>query len=53
VGIPLALSTTSRVGSEENREIAKVYNNHGYAIPFLPDIKLSKSVTLTQRGLVF
>jgi hypothetical protein len=53
VGIPLALSTTSRVAGDDNREIAKVYNNHGYAIPFLPDVKLSKSVTLTQRGLVF
>lgn len=53
VGIPLALATTSRVGSESNREIAKIYNNHGYALPFLPEIRLSKGLTLTQRGFVF
>jgi hypothetical protein len=53
VGIPLALLTTSRVGSDVNHEIAKVYSNHGYAIPFVPDIKLSQTVTLTQRGLIF
>ena len=53
VGIPLALSTVSHVTDDSNREVAKVYNNHGYAIPFLPDIKLSKSITLTQRGFTF
>jgi hypothetical protein len=53
VGIPLSLSTESHVSSETEREIAKVYNNRGYAVPFLPDIKLSKSVTLTQRGFIF
>jgi hypothetical protein len=43
VGIPLALTTESHVGSDTEREIAKVYNDRGYAVPFLPDIKLSKS----------
>jgi hypothetical protein len=53
VGIPLSLATVSHVDAENERQIAKVYNNHGYSISFLPDISLSKSVTLTQRGIVF
>ncbi len=54
VGIPLALATESHVSSSANdHAIASVYGNHGYKVPFLPDIKLSKSVTLTQRGIVF
>jgi hypothetical protein len=52
VGIPLTIGTDSRVQGD-NREIARVYNEHGYKVPFLPDIKLSKTVTLTQRGIVF
>jgi hypothetical protein len=53
IGIPLSLATVSHVEGENEREIAKVYNNHGYAVPFLPDIKLSKTMTLTQRGITF
>jgi hypothetical protein len=52
VGIPLTLGTDSHVRSDE-REVARVYGERGYKLPFLPDIKLSKSLTLTQRGIVF
>jgi hypothetical protein len=52
VGIPLTFGTDSHVSSDE-REVARVYNERGYKIPFLPDIKLSKTLTLTQRGIVF
>ena len=54
IGIPLAYMTTSKVsGDDDQREIAKVYNNHGFALPLLPDIKLTKTMTLTQRGIIF
>jgi hypothetical protein len=53
VGLPLAFATSSHVTTDNEREIAKVYKDHGYAVPFLPDIKLSKTVTLTQRGIIF
>jgi hypothetical protein len=53
VGIPLALTSISHIDTEDGRELAKVYKNHGYALPFLPDIKLSKTMTLTQRGITF
>jgi hypothetical protein len=52
VGIPLTIGTDSHLQGD-NREIARVYNERGYKVPFLPDIKLSKTVTLTQRGIVF
>ncbi len=52
VGIPLSLGTDSHVQSG-SREIARVYAERGYKIPFLPDIKLSRTLTLTQRGIVF
>jgi hypothetical protein len=54
VGLPLAFLSKSRVSTDgDNRAIANIYHNRGYAIPFLPDIKLSKSLTLTQRGIAF
>jgi hypothetical protein len=53
VGIPLTVLSTSHVNGDDNREVARVYNNRGYAIPFLPDIKLTKTMTLTQRGIIF
>jgi hypothetical protein len=53
VGIPLSLATMSRVTTDDGREVSKVYGNHGYALPFLPDIKLSRGMTLTQRGIIF
>jgi hypothetical protein len=53
VGIPLAAATESRSSGDNERRAAKVYNERGYAIRILPDIKLSKSITLTQRGVVF
>jgi hypothetical protein len=53
VGIPLSIGTESHVRTEADHEIASVYGNRGYKVPFLPDIKLSKTVTLTQRGFVF
>jgi hypothetical protein len=53
IGIPLSLTTESRINSDNDVRIARVYHDRGYAVPFLPDIKLSRTLTLTQRGLVF
>ena len=53
VGIPLAYATVSHVATDDGREVAKICNNHGYELPFLPNIKLSKTMTLTQRGITF
>ena len=53
VGLPLSILSTSHVRENSNKEVARVYNNRGYSIPFLPDIKLSKTMTLTQRGITF
>jgi hypothetical protein len=53
VGVPLTFGTVSHVDVDGSREIARVYNQRGYSVPFLPDIKLSKTFTLTQRGIVF
>jgi hypothetical protein len=53
IGIPLTFSTESRIDRDKDHQIVKVFNERGYAVPFLPDIKLSKSMTLTQRGIAF
>jgi hypothetical protein len=55
IGIPLSVTSESHVGSDadKDRRIVRVYNERGYAVPFLPDIKLSRTLTLTQRGIVF
>jgi hypothetical protein len=53
IGIPLTFTTESRIDRDRDHQISKVYNERGYAIPFLPDIKLSKGLTLTQRGIAF
>jgi hypothetical protein len=53
VGIPLTVTTESRIDSDKEHQIVRVYNERGYAVPFLPDVKLGRSLTLTQRGFVF
>jgi hypothetical protein len=53
VGVPLTIATMGDGNGERAREIATVYAEHGYKVPFLPDIKLSKTLTLTQRGITF
>jgi hypothetical protein len=53
IGIPLSIISSTKVHAENDEEIAKVYENHGRAIPFLPDVDLGHGFTLTQHGIVF
>jgi hypothetical protein len=52
-GIPLSFMTLTHVKSDSGQKVSDVTPEGGHRLPFLPDIKLGKSLTLTQRGFVF
>jgi hypothetical protein len=53
VGIPLAIGTLTHLRSDSGQKVSNVTPEGGHKLPFLPDIKIGKAVTLTQRGFVF
>jgi hypothetical protein len=53
IGIPLAIASSTKVHTESDEEIARVYRDHGRNVPLLPDVNLGHGYTLTQHGIVF